>query len=71
MNLFLNEPDIFINENFILPKSLYICMIRFMGEEDIARSKEVKQMEHGVLIIQASAREEREEAQGHLEEINT
>ena len=71
VNLFLNEPDVFINENFILPKSLYVCMIRFMGEEGIARSVEEKHMERGVLINQASAREEREEAQGLLEEINT
>ena len=71
VNLFLNEPDVFINENFILPKSLYVCMIRFEREEGIARSVEEKHTEHGVLIIQASAREEREEAQGPLEEINT
>ena len=45
VNLFLNEPDVFINENFILPKSLYVCMIRFMGEEGIARSVEEKHME--------------------------
>ena len=71
VNLFLNEPDVFINENFILPKSLYVCMIRFEREEGIARSVEEKHTEHGVLIIQASAREEREAAQGHNEEINT
>ena len=71
VNLFLNEPDVFINENFILPKSLYVCIIRYIGEEGIAWSEEVKHMEQGVLINQASAREEREEAQGLLEEINT
>ena len=71
VNLFLNEPDVFINENFILPKSLYVCIIRYIGEEAIARSEEVKHMEQGVLINQESAREEREEAQGPNEEINT
>ena len=71
VNLFLNEPDVFINENFILPKSLCICIVRYIGDEGVARSEEEKNMEHGVLIIQASAREEREEAQGHNEEINT
>ena len=71
VNLFLHEPDVFINENFILPKSLCICIVRYIGDEGIARSEEEKHREHGVLIIQASAREEREEAQGPLEEINT
>jgi len=71
VNLFLNEPDVFVNENFILPKSLYVCIVRYIGDEGIARSVEEKYMEQGVLINQASAREEREEAPGLLEVINT
>ena len=59
MNLFLNEPNILLNENVILPKSLCYCMIRYIGKEGIARSKEVKHMEQGVLINKESAREER------------
>ena len=47
-------------------------MIRYIGEEGIARSKEVKHMEQGVLINEASVREEREQAQGATKEkINT
>ena len=70
VNLFLNEPGVLINENFILPKSLNYCMIRYLGEEGIAQSEELK--EHGVLINEECAREEREEAQGALhEKINT
>ena len=72
MNLFLNEPDVLLNENFILPKSLCYCMTRYIGKEGIARSKEVKHMDQGMLINEASAREEREEAQGSTKDgINT
>ena len=42
-------------------------MIRYIGEEGIARSEEMKHMEHGAAIIHGSAREEREE--GAQEEI--
>ena len=63
MNLFLNEPDVLITENFILPKSLYLCMVRNIEEEGVARSEELQPMEHGVLINGECAREEREEAQ--------
>src|SRR3954471_8274448 len=72
VNLFLNKPDVLLNENFILPKSMCYCMIRYVGKEGIARSEEAKHMDQGVLINRASAREEREEAQGDTKEgINT
>ena len=72
MNLFLNESDVLISENFILPKSLYLCMVRYMGDEGMARgSKEIQHMEHGELITEACAREEREAGAGYIEEINT
>jgi hypothetical protein len=35
VNSLLAESDIYCNENFILPKSLFICMIRFTGEEGV------------------------------------
>jgi hypothetical protein len=35
VNSLLAESDIYFNENFILPKSLFICMIRFIGEEGV------------------------------------
>ena len=61
VNLFLVEPDVFNNENFILPKSLHICVLRFMGEEGIARGgDELQCKEQGVRIHGACAREERE-----------
>ena len=63
MNLLLKESDYFINENCLLPKSLYVCMIRFIGEGVLARgSKEVMQQGEPVLEhVQAKdAREERE-----------
>jgi hypothetical protein len=35
VNSLLIESDIYCNENFILPKSLFICMIRFIGEKGV------------------------------------
>ena len=62
VNLLLIESDYFLNENCLLPKSLYICMIRFIGEEGIAQGSEEKQhLELDVEYKQeGSAREERE-----------
>ena len=54
MNLFLNEPGILIDENFILPKTLHLCMIRFEGFK-------AWDMELDMKIKRACAREEREE----------
>jgi hypothetical protein len=35
VNSLLIESDIYYNDNFILPKSLFICMIRFIGKEGV------------------------------------
>jgi hypothetical protein len=59
VNPLLIESDICYNENFILPKLLFICMIRFIGEEGVRGSEEMQHMEHDVVIKQESAREER------------
>jgi len=69
VNSLLVEYDIFINENFILPKSLHICMIRFEAKDDLARGgEETVREDHGVLtsIIKECAREEREAGAPHL-----
>lgn len=60
--MLLIESDYFLNENCLLPKSLYICMIRFIGEEGIAQGSEEKQhLELDVEYKQeGSEREERE-----------
>ena len=63
MNLFLAQTDICIDENFILPKSMHVCMIRFEGMTSIARGGE------GLMIIQGCAREEREVGAREEEEI--
>jgi hypothetical protein len=62
VNSLLADYDNFIHENFILPKSLHICMIRYEHEASIARGSEELQQEHPLLIsnISKSAREERE-----------
>ena len=54
VNLFLAQTDICIDENFILPKSVHVCMIRFEGIASIARGGE------GRMNTQACVREERE-----------
>ena len=41
-------------------------MIRYLGEEGITQSEELK--EHGVLINEECAREEREETQGAVQD---
>ena len=63
VNLFLAQTDICIDDNFILPKSMHVCMIRFEGMTSIARGGE------GLMIIQGCAREEREAGAREEEEI--
>ena len=62
MNSLLVDYDNFNHENFILPKSLHLCMIRFEGEASIAHGEEELQQEEHLLIsnISKCAREERE-----------
>ena len=62
VNSLLTEFGVYINENFILPKSLHLCMFRFEQEECMVRGgNEVIREDHIVLmsIIHDSAREER------------
>jgi hypothetical protein len=40
VNALLTEYNLFTNENFILSKSLYICMIRFAVEASMTRGEE-------------------------------
>ena len=61
VNLFLAQTDLCIDENFILPKSLHVCMIRFEDIASIARGGEgLHQEEPKVMMIHSCAREERE-----------
>jgi hypothetical protein len=66
VNLLLIESDYFVNENCLLPKSLCVCILRFMGEEGIARGS--KELEQDVMIMHMDAREEREAGDQHEEE---
>ena len=66
VNLLLIESDYFANENCLLPKSLCVCLLRFIGEEGIAREKEELQiMEHGV--EQEAVKDAREEREASVE----
>ena len=61
VNLILMESDYFTNENCLLPKSLHVCMIRFIEDEGMAReSEELQHKEQDVVIHEDGAREERE-----------
>jgi hypothetical protein len=53
--------NLFTNENFILPKSLHVCMIRFVAEASMARGGEELHEDNPkmVPIISESMREER------------
>ena len=79
VNLFLNGT--LIDENFILPKSYYLCIIRYQEETCIARGEEqldvktdIKKavkldMELDMKISHGRAREEREECARGEEEV--
>ena len=67
VNSLLAQPDICLDENFILPKSLHLCMIRF--EEFVARNEaEQRDMELDMKNTQECAREEREAGATQLDE---
>ena len=73
MNSLLVESDVCVNENFILPKSMHLCMIRFIDNTSIGGGQELQQGEEQLLIsnISKCAREEREAgAQGNIKEIS-
>uniref|UniRef100_A0ACD5U7U5 Uncharacterized protein n=1 Tax=Avena sativa TaxID=4498 RepID=A0ACD5U7U5_AVESA len=70
VNSLLIESDILIDENFILPKSMHLCMIRFVDNTSVARGEGDLQQEEQALISSKCAREEREaDALGDNEEI--
>jgi hypothetical protein len=60
VNSLLTEYNLFTNENFILPKSLHVCMIRFVAEASMTRGDELHEDNHKIVpIISESTREER------------
>jgi hypothetical protein len=50
---------------------LFICIIRFIGEEGVRGTEEIQHMEHDVVIMQESTREEREVGATSMEDITT
>jgi hypothetical protein len=59
VNSLLIKPDLLFNENFILPKSMHLCMIRFVDNTSGARRGDESQQEEQDLMIKCT-REERE-----------
>ena len=68
----LVESDICVNQNFILPKSLHICMIIFEDKASLARGDEELQQEERLLMsnISKCTREEREAGAQHKQKEN-
>jgi hypothetical protein len=59
VNSLLIKPDLLFNENFILPKSMQLCMIGFVDNTSIARGGDESQQEEQDLVIKCAG-EERE-----------
>jgi hypothetical protein len=61
VNSLLTEYNLFANENFILPKSLHVCMIKFVAEASmICGGEELHEDNRKMVpIISESTREER------------
>jgi hypothetical protein len=61
VNSLLTEYNLFTNENFVLPKSLHVCMIRFVAEAFMTPRREELHEDNRkmVPIICESTREER------------
>ena len=57
VNSLLVAFDVYDNKNFILPKSMHLCMIRVIANTSMVGGLERQQEEH---IISKGAREERE-----------
>jgi hypothetical protein len=60
VNLFLVEPHVFINENFILPKSWCVCILRFEEEGIVRGGEELHHLVTEEEFMQEATREERE-----------
>jgi hypothetical protein len=60
VNLFLIELDVFINDNFIMPKSWCICILRFEEEHVLRGGEELQHLVTEDEFMQEAAREERE-----------
>jgi hypothetical protein len=61
VNSLLADFDIFINESFILPKSLLLFMIRFEVEDSMAHGEEMHKDHCGLSSSSRCMREDREE----------
>jgi hypothetical protein len=60
VNLFLVEPNLFINENFMLPKSWCVCVLRFEEEGIVRGGEELHHLVTKEEFMQEAAMEERE-----------
>jgi hypothetical protein len=54
VNSLLIEHDVLFNESFILPKSMNLCMIRFVDNTSIARGGDESQQDEQDLMIKCA-----------------
>jgi hypothetical protein len=59
VNLFLIEPDVFINKSFILPKSWCVCILMFEKEGIVRGGEDLQHLVTEDEFMQETAREER------------
>jgi hypothetical protein len=59
VNSLLIEPDLLFSDNFILPKSMHLCMIKFVDNTRVARGGDESQQEEQDLMTKC-VRKERE-----------
>jgi hypothetical protein len=62
VNLFLVKPNVFINGNFILPKSWCVCIIRCEEEGIVRGGDEMQLLVTGEEFMQEATREEGDQA---------
>ena len=72
--MFLNELDVLINENFILPKSVCVCILRYIGDDGTEhgskKALEHMELELDVETMAESAREEREAGANYSQHVD-
>jgi hypothetical protein len=56
VNSLFIEPDVLFNESFILPKSMHLCMIRFVDNTSIAQGGDASQRDEQDLMIKQGRR---------------
>jgi hypothetical protein len=71
VNSLLIEPDVLFNESFILPKSMHLCMIRFVDNTSIAQGGDASQRDEQDLMIKCARKEREADTPGDHQNIKS